>query len=283
MSVQSAQNDVARALREVADLEKRLADEAKKEADIGGKQARIRSSVTGSTSSSTLASKARDLDRLASNAARVQSSKADISKRIATKRGELNRYQERLMREERSAQKQLQEQETRRRREAEQHNRSMGRQLAALRANVPLVPSIARAGEAQEHDFFISHASEDKEDFVRSLAEALTDRGARVWYDEFTLRVGDSLRRAIDRGLAGSRFGIVVLSEHFFRKEWPARELDGLVALEVSGKSRMLPIWHKVSKDEVVRYSPTLADKVALNTTLKSVDEIADELVQLIP
>jgi len=282
MSVQSAQNDVARVLREIADLEKRLADEAKKEADISGKQARVRSSMTGSITASTLASKARDLDRLVSDAARVQGSKADISKRIATKRSDLNRCQERLTREERSAQKQLQEQEVRRRREAEEHNRSINRQLAALRASVPTASSIAQVGDAQGHDFFISHASEDKEDFVRSLAQALTGRGARVWYDEFTLKVGDSLRRAIDRGLAGSRFGVVVLSEHFFRKEWPARELDGLVALEVSGKSRVLPIWHKVSKDEVVRYSPTLADKVALNTTLKSVDEIADELMQLI-
>ena len=114
------------------------------------------------------------------------------------------------------------------------------------------------------------------------LAEALRAKGARVWYDEFALKIGDSLRRNIDRGLASSRFGVVVLSEHFFGKEWPNKELDGLVALEVQGQTRILPIWHKVSKDEVARYSPTLADKVALNTSLKGVEEIADELVNLI-
>jgi hypothetical protein len=48
---------------------------------------------------------------------------------------------------------------------------------------------------------FISHASEDKEDFVRPLAETLQQLGVKVWYDEFTLKVGDSLRRKIDSGL----------------------------------------------------------------------------------
>jgi len=73
-------------------------------------------------------------------------------------------------------------------------------------------------------------------------------------------RAGDSLRRTIDRGLGSSRFGVVVLSDSFFQKEWPNRELDGLVALETSGEMRILPIWHKVSKDEVARYSAPLAE-----------------------
>jgi hypothetical protein len=47
-------------------------------------------------------------------------------------------------------------------------------------------------------------------------------------FDEFTLSVGDRLRRSIDRGLANCRYGIVILSPMFFGKEWPQRELDGL-------------------------------------------------------
>lgn len=96
------------------------------------------------------------------------------------------------------------------------------------------------------------------------------------------MKVGDSLRRTIDRGLVNSRFGVVVLSEHFFKKDWTNKELDGLVALETQGQTRILPIWHKVSKDEVARYSPTLADKVALNTSLKSISEITDSLMELL-
>ncbi len=68
------------------------------------------------------------------------------------------------------------------------------------------------------YDVFICHASEDKEKLVRPLAKSLTRLGLRVWYDEFELRVGDRLRRSIDKGLVNSRFGIVVLSKHFSKK-----------------------------------------------------------------
>jgi hypothetical protein len=78
-----------------------------------------------------------------------------------------------------------------------------------------------RALAGEEHDVFICHASEDKGDFVRPLADELQRQGLRVWYDEFTLKVGDSLRREIDRGLRDARYGVVVLSPAFFVKDWP--------------------------------------------------------------
>jgi TIR domain len=112
-------------------------------------------------------------------------------------------------------------------------------------------------------DAFISHASEDKSAFVRPLAEALQGFGLRIWFDELSLRVGDSLRRSIDKGLSRARYGIVVLSPSFFAKEWPQRELDGLVAREVAGQKVILPIWHNIDFPEVCQYSPTLADRVA--------------------
>ena len=133
-----------------------------------------------------------------------------------------------------------------------------------------------------EYDFFISHASEDKEDFVRPLADKLNKLGLKIWYDDFQLKVGDSLRRSIDNGLKNSKFGIVVLSSAFFSKNWPQYELDGLVAKEMRGMKVILPIWHKVSKDEVMSYSPTLGDKVALNSSMMSIDEIADELKEMV-
>jgi hypothetical protein len=113
-------------------------------------------------------------------------------------------------------------------------------------------------GHTQEYDVFISHASEDKASVVRPLAHALRSLGLGVWYDEFELRIGDSLRRKIDRGLANSRFGIVVLSQWFFAKGWPNYELDGLVTRAGSGEQILLPIWHNVSKDEVIKCSPSL-------------------------
>jgi hypothetical protein len=118
-----------------------------------------------------------------------------------------------------------------------------------------------------KYDLFISHASEDMESFVRPLAKALTERGVLVWYDEFELRPGSKLSRSIDRGLADSRHGLVVLSLHFFGKGWPERELGGLVARDVENPGVIIPIWHGVTKADVVRYSPPLADIVAIPTT----------------
>ena len=66
--------------------------------------------------------------------------------------------------------------------------------------------------ENKQYDFFISHASEDKDDIVRSLADSLKESGFEVWYDEFELKIGDSLRKKIDAGLTNSRFGIVIIS-----------------------------------------------------------------------
>jgi hypothetical protein len=128
-------------------------------------------------------------------------------------------------------------------------------------------------------DVFISHAWEDKEDIARPLAEALRRAGLRVWYDEFTLTLGDSLRRSIDRGLAQSRYGVVILSPHFFAKEWPQRELDGLVAKEVSSGKTILPVWHNVTWEDVSRFSPTLADRLAVSTA-KGLDAVVEEILR---
>ena len=132
--------------------------------------------------------------------------------------------------------------------------------------------------EQTNYDVFVSHASEDKDDFVRDFVKCLQQHGLKVWYDEFTLRIGDSLRRSIDNGLNNSRYGIVVLSEAFFSKEWPQRELDGLFAREVNGEKVILPIWHKISKNEVLKFSPIIADMLALNTSSFTIEEIAKEI-----
>ncbi len=145
--------------------------------------------------------------------------------------------------------------------------------------NAPLVPPAEK-----QYDVFVSHASEDKESIVRPLAHALQDKGLAVWYDEFELRIGSSLRRSIDVGLANSRFGVVVLSESFFKKGWSNYELDGLVTREVAqgGVQLILPLWHRVTKAEVIEYSPSLADKLALRTSDNTVEEIAAEIAEVI-
>jgi hypothetical protein len=136
--------------------------------------------------------------------------------------------------------------------------------------------------DGRDFDVFISHASEDKEAVVRPLAEALRAGGLEVWYDEFELRIGDSLRRKIDSGLARSCFGVVVLSQDFFREGWTNYELDGLVTRAVSGEQVLLPIWHNITKQQLIDYSPSLADKLARSTATHTVEEIAAEIIDVI-
>jgi hypothetical protein len=148
----------------------------------------------------------------------------------------------------------------------------------------PIASAAEGTGQGlNSRDVFISHASEDKADVARPLADLLVDRALDVWYDEFTLTVGDSLRRSIDRGLASSRFGVIVLSPDFFRKEWTHAELDGLVAMQrASGGNVLLPIWHRITKDEVLSHSPMLADLKALSTSVMTLGEMADEIAAVV-
>jgi hypothetical protein len=133
-----------------------------------------------------------------------------------------------------------------------------------------------------EFDVFISHASEDKDAIAKPLAGHLRGLGYCVWYDGFTLALGDSLRQSIDRGLARSRFGVVILSPNFFAKRWTRYELDGLTTREMSdGQKVILPVWHQVTRDEVAQYSPTLADRVAAVTTLPLPD-LAEQVASVL-
>lgn len=143
-------------------------------------------------------------------------------------------------------------------------------------------PPIVPDDNGETWDVFISHASEDKEAIAEPLAEELRARGLRVWLDKTELRIGDSLRRKIDYGLAHSTFGVVILSKSFFAKGWPQYELDGIVGMSVNGEQRMLPIWHAISRDEIAKQSPSLVDKIARNTALSTVSEIANEIAEVV-
>ena len=135
--------------------------------------------------------------------------------------------------------------------------------------------------EAKAYDVFISHASEDKGSVARPLAAALLKAGARIWLDEFELRLGDSLSGKIDQGLASSRFGVVILSPSFFAKRWPKTELAGLRALEEDGRKVILPVWHDVDKATVARNSPVLADLLAIPTS-EGIDKVAKAILDVI-
>lgn len=132
-----------------------------------------------------------------------------------------------------------------------------------------------------EWDVFVTYAHADKE-VADELADELEALGITAWIDTTELTIGKGIRRSIDHGLAHSRFGVALMSHAFFSREWTQTELDGIVALQVAGRQQVLPIWHGLSHDEMLRYSPTLANTIAARTSESTIKEIAAEIARAV-
>ena len=271
-----AQSNVRRTQRQIQDLNRKLADESRKEADRTKKIGRANQALRSASSESAVRSRLSEIERHERELGRIQDRKADLTKRIADETKRLHSHQQQVTRE-----------------RDDEHKRftaSLEREiLAAKRDREVLLGQVTASTrrdsspEVDAYDAFISHASEDKADLVAPLAGSLVEAGFRIWYDDFELTVGDSLRRSIDRGLSESRFGIVILSPNFFAKNWPQYELDGLVTREMNrGSKVILPLWHRVSKDDVRQYSLPLADKVALSTASYGLKELVEQLAKVL-
>lgn len=295
MSISSVSNTISRLQKELSDIAVKLSQEIKKEVSLHARINQIQRSITKNTSASSLSSKLSEIERKQKDIASISTVKAALAKKESEKNTALLKARQDLAKEEEKERKRIaaaKERELKKEIDLEklrqktqlEFQRSLNAELSAtselsrrIESFTPLIkePDI-------EYDLFISHASEDKEELVRPLAVALENLGVKVWYDEFTLKVGDSLRRSIDSGLSNSRFGTVVLSSSFFAKNWTQYELDGMTAKEMDGRKMLLPIWHKVTKNEVIKFSPTLADKVALNSSVYSTEEIAQQLADVV-
>lgn len=134
----------------------------------------------------------------------------------------------------------------------------------------------------KEYDFFISHASEDKEVFVKPLAEELIKLGYKIWYDDLTLKFGDSLFEEISNGIKKSNYGLVIISHNFLNKEWTKKELNGLISKEIFTKQKtILPIWLNISSNEVYEFSPILADKVSIHISNNDIKKVIEKIITL--
>lgn len=280
MSKTTLINNITRTKKELADIAKKVAQESKKENDLSKKVLQIEKSITKNTSASLVNSKLSEINRKQGDIAKIHDRKATLLKKEADLTSKLHKYQIDLQKEEERERKKLADAEKKQQREQMSFQKKLQREIEVTKKISSNVQE-QRFKEAK-YDLFISHASDDKDDLVRPLVAELEKLKVDVWYDEFTLKVGDSLRKSIDQGLVNSRYGTVVLSSSFFSKNWPQYELDGMVAKEMNGHKMILPIWHKVSKNEVLNFSPTLADKVALNSSVNSIEEIAVQLAEVV-
>lgn len=279
MSVEQYQRTVNTLDKEIADLEKKKAAAEKKAAEAEKKATSV--SISKNASATAIKSKLRQIEKYKSDAVKASSESPLLTKKIADKRKKRNDAALHLQKEEQKVQKKQD-------RATKQMQQSYEKRIEELQsAVIPSVPVALNTEEKNlpEYDVFVSHAWEDKEDFVDEFVEALTALDIKVWYDKRQIKWGDSMRERIDDGLKKSRFGVAVLSPNYIaeNKYWTKAELDGLFQLEsVNGKT-LLPIWHNLTKQQVMNYSPIIANKKAMTTASMTAQEIAEELLNLIP
>ncbi len=306
MSLSSIQSSIDSLNRELVQLQKYQQDNAKKIEEKYKEIERIRRSLssTSNISVSTLKSKNSELERCGKSISELQKKGIDFEKKINDKKSQIARKSAEYQAEQRKQIEQVQKLEKQEQDRQRENNIKIQKQLESMRTSRVSIeqtflhstpnnvsfqmsspigeltpPNIyEKRSEPAQYDFFISYASEDKEDVARPLYDSLTKQGAKVWYDEFSLTIGDHLRRSIDRGLVSSRYGIVIFSEHFFSKSWPQYELDGLVHKQLE-TNVILPIWHNISVDAIRKISPALLDIIALKTSDFSIEEIAQRII----
>ena len=149
---------------------------------------------------------------------------------------------------------------------------------------VTIINDMLPDGRDEIYDVFISHASEDKKEFVDKLVEELKALGIKVWYDTSAIKWGYSIREMVDDGLKKSLYGIVVLSPDYIaeRKYWTKTELDGLFQKDSNLGNRLLPIWYKLSYEDVVAYSPILASRKGIEAKSITPSDIAHQFKELL-
>ena len=275
MSVSQYQNAVNTLDKEICDLEKKKAAKDKDCASIQSKISSVSRSITKNTSASMAASKLKKIEGYRSDYAKRSSESADLEKKIADKRKKRNEAYLKLQKAQQAEQKKQEREATRVQASYEARISSLQQQLISNAESDPPLD--------EKYDVFVSHAFEDKEEFVDEFVDELRKQNISVWYDSTQLKWGDSMRERIDNGLSKSHFGIVVLSPNYIRegKYWTKAELNGLFQKETVNGKTILPIWHNLTKKQVIEYSPIIADRKAMTTANMTAEEIALELRNL--
>ena len=281
MSIEQYRRAVSSLDKDIAELEKKKASSDMKAADARNRAAKV--SISKNASASTVRSKMKQIDNYNSAAIKAEKESADLQRKLADKRQKRNTAAQRLQKEE-AAEKKKQDHAT------QQIIKSYESRIQALQNKVLSATSAApiieddESRDKPEYDVFVSHAWEDKTDFVDEFVEALRSLHMNVWYDTSEIKWGDSMRKRIDDGLRKSRFGVAVLSPNYIRegKYWTKVELDGLFQLDSIGGKVLLPIWHNLTKKEIMEYSPIIASKLAMNTASMTPKEIACELKEML-
>ncbi len=152
---------------------------------------------------------------------------------------------------------------------------------AQIRTLTPIYECIVKQPKQPEKfDLFLCHAWDDRKGAAKELYEKLKDNGVSVWFSEKDLQLGTNMLREIDKGLAKSRAGIVLVTPAFLERV----KAEGVADKELSAllaKDRLIPIVHNTTYDELRDVSPLLGSRSGLDTSEESIDDVAAKLAEL--
>lgn len=287
MSISTIQNELNTIDRDIASAEKKKAEADKKAAELEARILSVQKTITKHTTQAQLVSKAKQIEGYQRDSQKKKDDSADLARKIARLREKRIGAAQRLQKAEEDERKAQAKSTKRMQQSYEERIRELT--AATIPASLPVEAAIT-TGETipdsttPEYDVFISHAWEDKESFVDQLVTEFEALGIKPWYDRQRITWGDSMRARIDDGLKHSKFGIAVISPNYIAegKYWTKTELDGLFQLESINGKTILPIWHNITKQQVMDFSPIVAGRLAMTTANMTPADIAAEMKRLL-
>lgn len=140
---------------------------------------------------------------------------------------------------------------------------------------------IRAAVQPDIRDAFLCHAWADRKESAKELHDLLEAAGVKVWFSEKDLGLGVPMMRAIDKGLANSKVGLVLVTpamlERLPKESVADKELSALLA-----GNRLIPIVHNTTYEALRNVSPLLASRSGLDTSEDSMAEIAEKISELV-
>ncbi|MDP2131164.1 MAG: toll/interleukin-1 receptor domain-containing protein [Erythrobacter sp.] len=151
------------------------------------------------------------------------------------------------------------------------------RELTPVRVNVENLAT----NRPDLRDVFLCHAWDDRQTVAKELNDLLESRGVRVWFSEKDIGLGEPFMRSIDRGLANSRVGIVLVTPAMLRTLPRGGVADKELSALLAGE-RLVPIVHQTTYDALREVSPLLASRNGLNTAEDTMVGVVAKLAELV-
>lgn len=152
---------------------------------------------------------------------------------------------------------------------------------AEIKTLTPLRNEVEKRAKVDLKDIFLCHAWEDRKTTAKNLTDLLVGNGTSVWFSENEVLLGSNLLREIDKGLANSRVGIVLVTSSFLKRI----QGNGIADKELSAllsRDQLIPVLDGVTFEELFSVSPLLASRSGLNTSEETMEDIANKLSEVV-